>query len=160
MPEATDVHSQSRRRRLRTWLQRHDRRLSKRAVADAGETGAVRDAVEGGERADVGPTQLRALQNTATLCSFPELEGYIEKRKNRRADMDETAAAFWEALLHSLRNVCEEMVPEATEACGAAETTPQTTEADTLDRRDVKTLVARRYLRHFVAHCQYLQRLD
>lgn len=159
MPEATDVHSLSGRQRLRTWLQRHDRRLSKRAVADAGETDAVRDAVEGGKRADVRPTQLRALQNTATLCSFPDLEGYIEKRKNRRADTNETASAFWESLLHSLRNVCEDMVPEATEACDAPETTPQTVEAGTLDRREVKTLVARRYLRHFVAHCQYLQRL-
>jgi len=159
MPEATEAHSPSRRRRLRVWLQRHDRRLSKQAVADAGETDAIRNAVEGGERADVGPTQLRALQNTATLCSVSDLGEYIEKRKSRRADTNETASAFWEALLHSLRDVCEDMVPEAAQACGAPETTPQTAEADTLDRRDVKTLVARRYLRHFVAHCQYLQRL-
>jgi hypothetical protein len=159
MSQATDSQTGDQRQRLRTWLQRNDRELSNQAVADVENTEAIREAVKGGDHADVSPTQLQALQNTAKMCAFPDLTEYIDKRKNRRADTNEEASAFWDELLGALRTVRDEIAPEAIEACDAPETTPTTVEAGTLDQRAVETLVARRYLTHFVAHCQYLQRL-
>lgn len=143
---------------LRAWLRRHDRALSKQAVADIDGTDALSEAVKGGDRADVSMTQLRALNNTAKMCTLPDLQCYIRKRRERRQDTSQAAAAFWDELDRALGSLMDEYASEAVQACGAAETTPQTVQEDVFDERAVKTLLARRYLSHFVAHCQYLQR--
>ncbi len=148
-------------RRLRAWLQRHDRALGKRAVGDIEETEALHDGARHGA---VSMTQLRALLNTAKMCSIESstdqgLREYIRKRKERRADADESESAFWGAVNRVLGDLLDEVAPEAVEACEAPETTPETRRSNVFDHRAVRTLVARRYLSHFVAHCQYLQRL-
>jgi hypothetical protein len=149
------LDSETRRDRLRGWLQRHDHELAERAVADIEENDALHNAAKHA----VSATQLRGLQNTATVCSLPDLTEYIGKRQERRKDTDEGEAAFWEALLRAIGDL-EPLSETAAQDCGAEETTPQSVRESRLDERTVKTQVARRYLSHFVAHCQYLQTLD
>jgi hypothetical protein len=145
------------RERLRGWLQRHDHQLAERAVADIEDTEALRESAK---REDVvSATQLRGLLNTAKMSSSKDLKEYVEKRKERRKAADQNDAAFWEALDRLLRNF-DDLIDEGVDASGAQETTPQSVRQGQLDRRGVETQILRRYLSHFVAHCQYLQTLD
>lgn len=141
--------------RLRDWLQRHDHELAEQAVADIEGDDGLRDAAQHA----VSATQLRGLLNTAKVCSRPDLEEYIGKRQERRQDTDADEAAFWEALLQALGDL-DELSEAAASACGADATTPQSVREGRVDERTVRTLIGRRYLSHFVAHCQYLQTLD
>lgn len=142
--------------RLRDWLRHHDHELAERAVADIEESESLSGAAKNN---DVSATQLRGLQNTAKVCSLPDLKKYIGKRQERRKDTDENEAAFWEALIEAIGDL-ESLFETAAQDCGAEETTPQSVREGRLDERTVKTQVARRYLSHFVPHCQYLQTLD
>lgn len=149
--------------RLRGWLDRHDRWLAERAVSDIDETDTLRGPVKHG---DVTSTQLQGLLNTAKMTpidtaeeSDNDLTTYVRKRKERRASADQDDAEFWEEL-ESVLGGFDDIVDKAVEACGAEETTPQSVRAGRLDRRAVHTQVVRRYMTHFVAHCQYLQTLD
>lgn len=144
------------RERLQGWLDRHDHQLAERAVTDIDETEALRGAVKHG---DVTSTQLRGLLNTAKMSSPDDLKKYIGKRKKRRNAANQDDADFWEELEFVLGGF-DAVVDEAAEACGAEETTPQSVRIGRLDRRTVHARVMRRYMTHFVAHCQYLQTLD
>lgn len=145
--------------RLRGWLQRHDHQLAEQAVSDIDGTDALRESVKG-PNPDVSPTQLNGLLNTAKMASGKDLrEDHVRKRKERRAAADKRDAAFWEELVRILGGF-DDLTDAAVEACGAEETSPQSVRQDRLDRRTVETQIVRRYLSHFVAHCQYLQTLD
>jgi hypothetical protein len=153
----TDTRSGERRARLRRWLRRHDRSIARQAESDIEDTEALSEAAR---RGSVSQTQLRSLLNTASVCSLTQLREYVGKRRDRREGTDQKESDFWDALLTAISDLEEPFAQPAIEACGAADTTPETVESDTLDEREVETIVVRRYLSHFVPHCQYLQQLS
>jgi hypothetical protein len=145
------------REQLRAWLDRYDHQLAERAVADVERTDDLRELIKSDDM--VSSTQLRGLLNTAKMSPPDDLKGYVRKRKERRASADQDEAAFWDEL-ESVLGGFDDLVEQAVEACGAEETTPQSVRDGRLDRRTVHSLLLRRYMTHFVAHCKYLQTLD
>lgn len=141
--------------RLHEWLRRNDHRLAEKAASDIDDTDALHRAVRD---KDVRPTQFRALLNTAQMCEVHELTDYVRERKERRrkSGKDESAD-FWEAVNDCLGDLEDEFVVEAIEASSAPEVTSASLRDDTFDERTVRTLVTRTYIRHFVAHCQFVQ---
>lgn len=125
---------------LGAWLRRHDWTLYEAA------TGAVEDeeAIAGGlDR--VKKTQLRAVINTARMCSSPStFRRFLKKRAERRraADQD-TRADFWSELAAQLDYVQEEHAEPAVDAAGIPDA-----RADGAEMR-----VVRAYFEHLISHC-------
>ncbi|MFB6274110.1 MAG: hypothetical protein ABEL51_14565 [Salinibacter sp.] len=143
------------RERLQDWLRRNDFSLAEKAASDIDGTDALHDAARYKE---VGPTQIRALLNTAQMCEVHELTDYVRERKERRRKSGQDEAAdFWEAVNECLGGLEDEFVEEAAEGSGAPEVTSASLRDGTFDKRTVRTLVTRAYVRHFVAHCQFVQ---
>ena len=140
---------------LQTWLTRNDHGLYTRACADINDSDALAGAAQD---KTISPNQLQALLNTSQMCPAHELREFVQSRKDRRAKADkDKAAAFWREMLDRLSALDREVVDEAAEAVGAPDTTSASLRDGSFDRRTVQTLVTRRYLTHFVAHCQFLQ---
>jgi hypothetical protein len=125
---------------LGAWLHRHDWTLYETA------TNAVEDKEEisGGLRR-VKKTQLRAVINTARMCSSPStFRGFLEKRaERRRAAGQDTRADFWSELASQLDYVQEEHAEPAVDAAGIPDA-----RADGAEMR-----VVRAYFEHLISHC-------
>jgi len=125
---------------LRDWLRRHDWTLYE-AATEAIET---RDAFVEGLGA-VNKRQLRAVINTARMCSSPSaFRGFLKKRADRRrtAGQDEKAD-FWRALVDALDDVQEKHATPAVEEVGIPEA-----RADAAEMRVLRT-----YFEHLISHC-------
>jgi hypothetical protein len=152
----TDPATDASRDRLQTWLLRNDHRLYTRACEDIDGSNAISGAVRG--KKVIAPTQLQALLNTSKMCPAHELRKFVQSRKKRRAKAGKTdAAAFWKETVDKLSALDREIVDQAAEAVGAPDTSSASLRDGSFDRRTVQTLITRRYLAHFVAHCQFLQ---
>ena len=126
------------------WLTHIDWALHKDAI-NAVDT---IDGLSAGTR-PVGNSQLRAVVNTAKVCSDSRtFKKFINKRAKRRAKASkEKKAAFWRALSSRIDHVKNEHVPAAEAAI------EQATGADcTLSDADVMRIV-RSYMGHLIAHC-------
>jgi hypothetical protein len=127
-------------RKLRDWLRRHDWALYE-AATDAVET---QDAFAEGLGA-VNKNQLRAVINTARMCSSPStFRGFLKKRAERRrtAGQDDKAN-FWSALADQLDDIQDDHARPAVEEAGI----PQA-RADAAEMRVLRT-----YFEHLISHC-------
>jgi len=139
------THSAS--RALTEWLQRNDWALYERATTAVETESAFKDGVS-----VVKKSQLRAVVNTARMCSTPsQFRGFLDKRRERREraarkrdkKVLEQKAQFWKALKSHLNEI-EEQAAEAAEHAGVPDT----------GRDAAKMGVVRTYFEHLVSHCQ------
>ena len=128
---------------LTDWMHRNDwnmHRAASEAVEDT--SGGFRGVAHGA----VGRTQLRAILNTARVCTSPgDFESFLSaRRERRRKNGSPPQEDFWQALLDHLRAARNESgyVKKAKEALGGALSPAQ----------EMRIIEA--YFTHLITHCQ------
>jgi hypothetical protein len=125
---------------LSDWLRRHDWTLYETATSAVEQKEAFTEGLS-----DVKKSQLRAVINTARMCSSPStFKGFLEKRAERRRSSGETTKAnFWRALADEVDDVQDEHAAPAVTAAGFPETGTEAAEMR----------VVRTYFEHLISHC-------